>query len=416
VWQSVSVTTSGGGTAPSGNVYIAKTPEAPTTPYDLDGNLIQDGRWDYTWDSENRLIQMTVLSTISTNSWKKLAFDYDWMGRRIRKQTYAWNPTTAGYVLDQDIRFLYDGWNLVAEMKGTGTSDLVRSYLWGKDLSGSEQGAGGVGGLIGTWLQGSTTFNFASYDGNGNVAGLVSAYNGTTTGDGSINAVYEYGPFGEGLRVTSSLGKTNLTMRFSTKYTDDESDLVYYGYRYYSPSLGRWMSRDPMGERGGDNLLAFGCNNLISGFDGVGLEPGYLVQPGKENCLSYATGYPDAISPGNGGSLKDLMEHLGYSCRQLRSDQKCEPSCRYEAVMVYVHAYSNNPKKKDPWSDPWISDPGNNDCHAIRGDCEGGSRKWSCIEGRGKNLNVVTPKDPTDTDSFWPYPIKYRYCCKRKVR
>ena len=36
--------------------------------------------------------------------------------------------------------------------------------------------------------------------------------------------------------------------RFSTKYTDDETDLVYYGYRYYSPALGRWMSRDPIGE------------------------------------------------------------------------------------------------------------------------------------------------------------------------
>ncbi len=30
--------------------------------------------------------------------------------------------------------------------------------------------------------------------------------------------------------------------RFSTKYTDDESDLVYYGYRYYNPSTGRWIS------------------------------------------------------------------------------------------------------------------------------------------------------------------------------
>jgi len=42
--------------------------------------------------------------------------------------------------------------------------------------------------------------------------------------------------------------------RFSTKYQDDESDLVYYGYRYYNASTGRWLSRDPIGEKGGINL------------------------------------------------------------------------------------------------------------------------------------------------------------------
>ena len=38
--------------------------------------------------------------------------------------------------------------------------------------------------------------------------------------------------------------------RFSTKYQDDESDLVYYGYRYYGASAGRWLSRDPIAEAG----------------------------------------------------------------------------------------------------------------------------------------------------------------------
>ena len=37
--------------------------------------------------------------------------------------------------------------------------------------------------------------------------------------------------------------------RFSTKYQDDEPDL-YYGYRYYNPSTGRWINRDPLDERG----------------------------------------------------------------------------------------------------------------------------------------------------------------------
>ena len=45
--------------------------------------------------------------------------------------------------------------------------------------------------------------------------------------------------------------------RFSTKYQDDETDLLYYGYRYYGASTGRWTNRDPWEEKGGKNLYAF---------------------------------------------------------------------------------------------------------------------------------------------------------------
>jgi len=61
------------------------------------------------------------------------------------------------------------------------------------------------------------------------------------------NAIaYEYGPFGEVVR-SSGLGALN-PFQFSTKYTDSETGLNYYGYRYYNPSTGRWMSRDPIEE------------------------------------------------------------------------------------------------------------------------------------------------------------------------
>ena len=57
------------------------------------------------------------------------------------------------------------------------------------------------------------------------------------------------GPFGEVIRATGSMARAN-PFRFSTKYQDDESDLVYYGYRYYGASAGRWLSRDPIAEAG----------------------------------------------------------------------------------------------------------------------------------------------------------------------
>jgi RHS repeat-associated protein len=57
------------------------------------------------------------------------------------------------------------------------------------------------------------------------------------------------GPFGEVLRATGSMAKAN-PFRFSTKYQDDETDLLYYGYRYYNASTGRWLTRDPIEEHG----------------------------------------------------------------------------------------------------------------------------------------------------------------------
>jgi len=59
--------------------------------------------------------------------------------------------------------------------------------------------------------------------------------------------------------------------RFSTKYYDAEIGLYYYGYRYYSPSMGRWLNRDPIEEQGGLNLYGFVGNNPVDRWDFLGL-------------------------------------------------------------------------------------------------------------------------------------------------
>jgi RHS repeat-associated protein len=114
--------------------------------------------------------------------------------------------------------------------------------MWGRDLSGSLQGAGGVGGLIAR-SDGAT--HFASFDGHGNVAGLV---NGA---DGTSSAKYEYSPFGELIRSSGAAADKN-QIGFSTKYADRETGWGYFGARYLAD--GRWTSRDPLGEGGGNNL------------------------------------------------------------------------------------------------------------------------------------------------------------------
>ena len=126
-------------------------------------------------------------------------------------------------------------------------------YVWGKDLSGTLDGAGGVGGLLATEVGG--VWYFPLYDNNGNVTDYVSE-------TGEVVASYAYNAFGRTLSATGSMASV-FPFRFSTKYYDAEADLYYYGYRYYSPELGRWLTRDPIEEDGGDNLYAFCGNNGV---------------------------------------------------------------------------------------------------------------------------------------------------------
>jgi RHS repeat-associated protein len=58
---------------------------------------------------------------------------------------------------------------------------------------------------------------------------------------------------------------------FKGQFLDLESGYYNYGYRYYSPELGRWLSRDPIGETGGVNLYAMVLNNPTNEHDKLGL-------------------------------------------------------------------------------------------------------------------------------------------------
>ena len=77
------------------------------------------------------------------------------------------------------------------------------------------------------------------------------------------------GPFGEPLAATGTVA-AEMPFRFSTKYQDAETGLLYYGYRYYDAITGRWLNRDPIREMGGANLFAFCFNNSLDAVDDNG--------------------------------------------------------------------------------------------------------------------------------------------------
>ena len=259
----------------TGHVFVPKTPE--TFTYDADGNLLSDGWWNCTWDAENRLIKVESRPDTPSGSWRRIEWTYDALGRRIQQVTSIW--TNNAWFVVENLKFVSDPMLFgrpIVEINAT-KNTLVRSYVWGLDLSGTMNGAGGVGGLL--WVthhNGPTTgTHFVAYDGNGNIVALSAA------SDGSETARYEYGPFGEPIRVSGAAAANN-PFRFSTKRTCNTTDLVLYEYRVYSPTLGRWPNRDPLGEWGGVNLYAAMGNQLVNVIDALGLEcVGHTCQPGQ---------------------------------------------------------------------------------------------------------------------------------------
>ena len=215
-----------------------------TLPYELDGNMVSNGVFGYIYDAASRL------KTVASNGVTIATYAYDPMSRRVRK-------TTA----EADHYYFYDGWNLVEErVIGTNGTASVIHYVWGKDVSGTFQGAGGIGGLLVVDMNGA--HYFPTYDNNGNVTRYLDA-------SGATVAAYAYDAFGNHLSASGPMADA-FFHRFSTKYFDPETGLHYYGYRFYAPMLGRWINRDPIEEEGGENLYAFCDNGYLYRIDYLG--------------------------------------------------------------------------------------------------------------------------------------------------
>jgi RHS repeat-associated protein len=243
-------------TANALNQYTAFNSNSLT--YDDDGNLTNDGLRQFTYNGENRLLQVRDL-----NNTLIATYTYDDQGRRVRKVTTALAPQGA-----QDLIFLWDGWNTAAQLtyQLTNAYQLAQAYTWGLDIGGTLQGMGGVGGLI---LEKDVMAGayFPSFDGGGNLVNLIRASAGT------IEAAYAYDPFGK-VTVSSGPYADKNSWMYSSKFTDIESGLLIFQLRHSDPHLGRWISRDPEQEVGGENLYAFVGNDPVNKFDALGLSPG----------------------------------------------------------------------------------------------------------------------------------------------
>jgi RHS repeat-associated protein len=283
--------------------YSAVGGAVPT--YDAAGNTLSlpvpgGTAVEMTWDAENRMLSSTrngaaVGGTVlplasSLVNGARVVNRYDVLHRRVVKEVHAPNGS-GGWTLQERRLFTYDGWNVIEERAFDAGGSLVtwQRLTWGRDASGRLQGAGGVGGLLlaeelPVSGVGSAVGHYPGYDGNGNVVLM-------TTGSGVVEGRWRYGAFGGTLgSVTASGGYAEQQpWRFSGKYLDGEVEtrggVYYYGYRHYVPEVGRWTSRDPIGEQGGVNLYGMVGNGCVNWIDFLGLScPENMVQDSAGRC------------------------------------------------------------------------------------------------------------------------------------
>ena len=195
-----------------------------TPQFDDDGNqtLIKTstGIWSVTYNGENRPIhwqcQQSNNQTITNN--QTISMSFDRMGRRVTKNGQ---------------RFVYDGYLQIANFEHQTSNIKLQTFIWDPTEPFATRPL--------VWNCGASVAYYA-HDGNKNVSEVVAE-------NDDVAAHYEYAPFGT---VTAQRGASAASnpWRFSSEYGEDDTATAYYNYRHYESMTGRWMSRDPIEERG----------------------------------------------------------------------------------------------------------------------------------------------------------------------
>ncbi len=205
-----------------------------------------DGKLEITWDAWSRI------TSVKNNGEVVGEYAYDGTHRRTSREV-------DGETLHS---YYNDAWRPVEERKNSETTASM-SYLWGSrhrdDLVRRDRATGG------------TTLNETRYV-------LMDYFNpaAITDASGVVKERYAFSAFGVRTILnpdftTRSSSECGMEFAFQGQFLDGESGLMNYGYRYYSPQLGRWTCKDPIGIKGGINIYQITDNCPTNKVDHLGL-------------------------------------------------------------------------------------------------------------------------------------------------
>jgi RHS repeat-associated protein len=279
----------------STNSVTVNLPATNLFAYDLNGNMLTNGNEVLVWNDENQLVTNYV-----PGSWLSV-FVYDGKFRRRIERDYSWNGSA--WVQTNEIHYIYDG-NVILQQRNANNLPML-TLTRGNDLSGTLQGAGGIGGLLAMTenpltivpQSAASAHSYYHNDGDGNVTMLIN-------GNQAVVAKAEFGPFGDFLSLSGSKANVN-PFWFSSKPIHWPSGKYDFLYRWYTPQLDRWLNRDPIAEWGGLNLYTYVNNSpdfWVDVFGLFGLYEGPITFPSTPSQgipipPSPFPGYPNPFFP-----------------------------------------------------------------------------------------------------------------------
>jgi RHS repeat-associated protein len=143
---------------------------------------------------------------------------------------------------------------------------------------------------------------------------------------------------------------------FHGQFLDQETGYYNYGYRYYSPNLGRWLSRDPIEEEGGANLYASVGNNGVGKIDLLGEQVWTVANTWSEHITHVAgasgVGIAGHVRPSNWLVTWEIEEIDNGCYYELKvTDAKGSVVGNIGAPYKAAHELAHAADYKQSWSD-----------------------------------------------------------------
>lgn len=265
-----------------------------TLTYDPNGSLVDDGASrTFEWDGANRLVAVNYTGTTNRSE-----FSYDGLSRCVKIV-----EKTAGMV-NSTRKFVWCGTEK-CEFRNANDGVTARVYSQGQ--------------------QSGNAAYFYTHDHLGSIREMVD-------GNGTVVARYDYDPYGQSTIV---IGTTKPDFNFTGLYRHAKSNLNLAVYRAYDPDLGKWLSRDPVGETSGLNLYKYVLGNPIRFIDPNGLYE-EDVHFGLTRALAIRAGFSAAeatIIAGANQGVDDNPRTSPFSSQNARRDYHFTTQARRDEML-----------------------------------------------------------------------------------
>lgn len=323
-------------------------PQSANLTHDDNGNLTDDGTYEYEWDALNRLIKVLKKDEPDFTVGE---YAYDALNRRIWREADEDNDEST----DADLMYFYDGWQVVEE-RDYSDEGLLRDCVYGAVYIDEPIYGRSDDNDDGDFLDTDEKFYYTS-----NNLYCVAALLDTS---GDIIETYEYTPYGKAniytedgnddtwFTIDDTPGSlTGNFYLFTGRRRDPEADLDYFRYRYYSAELGRFVSRDPMEYWAGMNLYA--AYFVPEGVDPLGLKVQWRPKWWPKGLNPFGIGWPNWANPYKGFygitpklvSMAECLIQLAQFAKKCRDEMPKYDPCVYPDYADYLLKHKEHVKK-----------------------------------------------------------------------